>query len=365
MILIEAGEFAMGGRTEDLEGLDKNTYLNYVAERPIHQVKISSFYLDKFETTNAQYRRFLDHIAESGDRSMDHPDHPDNLDHSQRYVDDKLLSNRQPAVGLSWFNAYAYCNWAGKRLPTEAEWEIASRSLGCGPESDEAPNRLQSGFLRPMPAGAEAPARPLQMMTDVWKWTQSAYAPYPGFAATEGAVAVAFDPGANIKTRHVGQRVGVDTFCAAGSVDQRVILAANRQFHAIRHRYFRHTGQKPVFFRPIGVFPRKIVGLGRNFEAFSGLFVDVGERHDAFVDRPSKIAGQSGEGLKVPWRRRDRRKHDRIVAPDDSTGAIELRQRTDLFARGSGLNGMSVQRPRIPRNRKLDDEGQAQRAHIL
>ena len=39
-----------------------------------------------------------------------------------------------------------------------------------------------------MPAGAEAPARPSQMMTDVWKWTQSAYAPYPGFAATEGAV---------------------------------------------------------------------------------------------------------------------------------------------------------------------------------
>jgi formylglycine-generating enzyme required for sulfatase activity len=130
MIYIESGEFGMGGRPEDLEGMKKNTYINYVSEGPVHNVKISAFYLDKFETTNAQYRRFLEHLAETGDRSTDHPDQPDNQDHVQHYVDEKLLGDRQPAVGLNWFDAYAYCQWAGKRLPTEAEWEYAARGAG-------------------------------------------------------------------------------------------------------------------------------------------------------------------------------------------------------------------------------------------
>ena len=109
MILIEAGEFAMGGRPEDIADMEKNTYINYVAEGPLHQVKISSFYLDKFETTNAQYRSFLAELADSDDRSMEHPDQPQNQDHAQHYVDDNLLGDRQPAVGLNWFHAYAYC----------------------------------------------------------------------------------------------------------------------------------------------------------------------------------------------------------------------------------------------------------------
>ncbi len=126
MLLIESGEFTMGGRPEDVENMEKNNYINYLSEGPVHQVKISRFYIDKFETTNALYRRFL----ESGDRSADHPDQPDNLDHSQRYLVEELAGDQQPAVGLNWFDAYAYCKWAGKRLPTEAEWEYAARGAG-------------------------------------------------------------------------------------------------------------------------------------------------------------------------------------------------------------------------------------------
>lgn len=93
-----------------------------------------------------------------------------------------------PVGHVSFYEAAAYAAWAGKRLPTEPEWEIAARLFGCDTQDEQETNRLASGFLRPMPAGDADPDRPLQMMGDVWEWTQSAYAPYPGFETAAGAV---------------------------------------------------------------------------------------------------------------------------------------------------------------------------------
>jgi ergothioneine biosynthesis protein EgtB len=88
-----------------------------------------------------------------------------------------------PACHVSFFEADAFARWAGARLPTEAEWEIAVR------DAPREGNFLESGALHPLalrePSAGAAIA---QVFGDVWEWTRSDYAPYPGFKTAEGAV---------------------------------------------------------------------------------------------------------------------------------------------------------------------------------
>jgi ergothioneine biosynthesis protein EgtB len=89
-----------------------------------------------------------------------------------------------PVAHVSYFEADAFARWAGARLPTEAEWEVAAG------DPPARANTLGSGLLRPAPAGAAAPhdGRPAQAYGDVWEWTASAYSAYPGFRPAAGAV---------------------------------------------------------------------------------------------------------------------------------------------------------------------------------
>ncbi len=84
-----------------------------------------------------------------------------------------------PVVHVSHYEADAFARWTGRRLPTEAEWETAAADLPV------AGNFLDRGTLHPMAAPADGLA---QIYGDCWEWTQSAYAPYPGFRAVEGAI---------------------------------------------------------------------------------------------------------------------------------------------------------------------------------
>jgi formylglycine-generating enzyme required for sulfatase activity len=102
MVTVPAGDFSMGSNR------------NRTDERPQHRVYVDAFEIDRFEVTNAQYRRFVEATGVSPPPYWQNSFYPPGTEDC-------------PVVGVSWLEADAYCRWAGKRLPTEAEWEKACR----------------------------------------------------------------------------------------------------------------------------------------------------------------------------------------------------------------------------------------------
>ena len=98
------------------------------------------------------------------------------------------LHESTPVAHVSFFEADAFARWAGSRLPTEEEWEVAATLVGAG----DAPNDLAAGRFHPRPQEAgiapRATGGAAQMLGDVWEWTASAYRPYPRFVPPPGAI---------------------------------------------------------------------------------------------------------------------------------------------------------------------------------
>jgi ergothioneine biosynthesis protein EgtB len=93
------------------------------------------------------------------------------------------VEEAEPVCHVSLYEADAFARWAGARLPTEFEWEVAAQRLPV------QGNLVESGKLHPEPAAASAEdGQPAQMFGDVWEWTASAYLPYPGYKPVAGAL---------------------------------------------------------------------------------------------------------------------------------------------------------------------------------
>jgi len=201
---IPGGPFTMGTSTEAW-ALDN--------ECPAHTVDVPAFYLDTTPVTNGAYQEFL------ADGGYDEPRwwSPAGWHHRQRaglaaplywrregsgWVRTRFgitepVPPAEPVVHVSWYEAQAYAAWAGRRLPTEAEWEKAARhdpATGRSrrfPWGDEDPTsdraNLGQRYLQPATAGSyprgASPAGVRQLIGDVWEWTSSDFLPYPGFTA--------------------------------------------------------------------------------------------------------------------------------------------------------------------------------------
>jgi len=170
MVLIPAGKFTRG------------TNHRLPDEGPEYGVDVKAFQIDKYEVTNLQYKQFIDATNRKS------PSHFRSRTYPEGKVD-------HPVVYVSWFDAHAYCEWAGKRLPTDIEWEKAARGTDgrdypWGDDFDvnklNSPLRWKSlnmeGDTTPAGSfeGGKSPYGLYDMAGNVWEWTDSWYTQYPG-----------------------------------------------------------------------------------------------------------------------------------------------------------------------------------------
>ena len=165
MVFVPAGEFTMGSD----EGSED--------EKPAHRVSLDAYYIDKYEVTVGEYAKFLESTGKNPPpmwTTMDEPSH-----------------QKRPVVNVDWMDASNYCEWAGKRLPTEAEWEKAARGTDgrIYPWGNDSPDRLRANYGKEkwnnhaalvavgQLINGKSPYGIYDLAGNVWEWVNDWYDP--------------------------------------------------------------------------------------------------------------------------------------------------------------------------------------------